>query len=416
MTAARTALLAILSAALAGCGTPVYVDQGKGETVSDIWPNQVAFTLHDSFRRAPPRCVAVMPLDIAAPGQPDHAVAVRRVLFGHLAPQGRRGVALARIDHVIARLPGGERNDMRKVGEALNCDAILSGEVTQYGSDFLGLYSRVAVGAKLRMIRAATGEILWEGEHVASSHGGSVPLSPIGIAMGIVDAAANMSEEQRLRVTDDLARRLVSTIPDDTFAELDDPAAEPPKLAEAPSASPVDALDQAEAQAAGGDYSGALESAALLAAAEPNRAEVHFLKGRMLLKLDRAAEAEAAMIRAVALDGGNARYLDGLGHVNALAGRSERALAAYRMAIDADHADGFAWYNSGVLLLKGGQQAQAADAFYGAGLAYLKRGEFGMAGKALANLKDLQDRGLDLGKEISTIEIALNALPGVKRS
>lgn len=416
MTTARPALLAIMAAALAGCGTPSYVDRGKGETASDIWPNQVTFVLHESFRHSPPRCVAVLPLDMAAAGQPEPAIAVRRVLFGHLAPQGRRSVALARIDHVVARMPEAERRDLGKVGAALNCDAIITGEVTQYGSDFLGLYSRVAVGAKLRMVRAATGEVLWEGEHVASSHGGSLPLSPIGVAMGIVDAAANMTEEQRLRVTDDLARRLVSTIPDDTFTELDDPAAEPPKLAETRPALSDHTLAKAETLAATGDYVGALDAATQVAKAEPARADAHFLTGRMLLKLDRAQEAEAAMIRAVALDGGNARYLDGLGHVNALAGRPDRALAAYRMAIEVDHADGFAWYNSGVLLLADGQRTQAADAFYGAGLAYLKKREFGMAGKTLTALKELQDQGLDLAKEIDTIETALNALPGVKTS
>lgn len=416
MIAVRPAVLTIMAATLVGCGTPSYVDRGKGETASDIWPNQVTFILHESFRHAPPRCIAVLPLDMTATEQPEHAISVRRVLFGHLAPQGRRSVALARIDHVLARMPEDARTDPRKVGGALNCDAIITGEVTQYSSDFLGLYSRVAVGAKLRMTRAATGEILWEGEHVASSHGGSLPLSPIGVAMGIVDAATNVTDEQRLRVTDDLARRLISTIPDDTFTELDDPAAEPLKLTEARPTLPDDPLAKAEALAATGDYVGALESATQVTKAEPARADAQFLTGRMLLKLDRAQEAEAAMIRAVALDSGNARYLDGLGHVNALAGRPDRALAAYRMAIEVDHADGFAWYNSGVLLLADGQRNQAADAFYGAGLAYLKKREFGMAGKSLTALKELQDRGLDLGKEIDTIETALNALPGVKTS
>ncbi|OAN48826.1 hypothetical protein A6A04_19700 [Paramagnetospirillum marisnigri] len=413
MITARAGALLAAFLALGGCATPSYVDRGKGETASEIWPNQVVFTLHDAFRASPPRCVALLPLE----GRPPEAAgAVRRVLFAHLAPQGRRQVPLARIDHVLADLPEAERKDTRKLGAALSCDALLAGEITQAGSDFFGIYSRVAVGVRLRLTRAADGQALWEGEHVAASHGGSVPLSPIGVTMGILDAASNLTEEQRLRVTDDLARRLASTIPDLALAELDDPVAEMPKLAQAvPPASP-DAMARAEALAAQGDYAGALAAAEKLAGENPERADAQFLMGRMLVKLDRAAEAEPAMIRAVALDGGNARYLDGLGHVNALSGRADRALAAYAMAIDADPADGFAWYNSGALLLGNGQSREAADAFYGAALAYLKRGDIGMAGRALADLRSLGGRGLDLGREIQTIETALGALPGEKPS
>ncbi|WP_085373393.1 tetratricopeptide repeat protein [Magnetospirillum sp. ME-1] len=413
MSTARAGALLAAILALGGCATPSYVNRGKGETASEIWPNQVVFTLHDAFRDSPPRCVALLPLDGSPP---EAASAVRRVLFAHLAPQGRRQVPLARIDHVLAAMPEAERKDRTKLGAALNCDSVLAGEITQAGSDFFGLYSRVAVGVRLRLTRAADGEILWEGEHVASSHGGSVPLSPIGVAMGILDAATNLTEEQRLRVTDDLARRLASTIPDQALAELDDPVAEPPKLAQTAPPASADVLAQAEALAAQGDYAGALAAAEKLAGENPGRADVQFLKGRMLVKLDRVPEAEPAMIRAVALDGGNARYLDGLGHVNALAGRTDRALAAYAMAIDADHADGFAWYNSAVLLLGNGQGRPAADAFYGAALAYLKRGDAGMAGRALADLKSLGGRGLDLGREIHTIETALGASSGEKPS
>ncbi|MGE5476671.1 MAG: GNA1162 family protein [Bacteroidales bacterium] len=414
MTDCRRMLVpAVLTLALAACGTPSYVDRGKGEEPSAIRPNEVLFTLHDGFRTAPPACVAVLPLQVNVPENDlaEQAPLVRRVLFGHLAPQGRRGVPLARVDHVVGRMAADKRGDLRALGEALNCDALLTGEVVRYGSEFLGVYSRVAVGAKLRLVRAATGEVLWEGEHVATSHGGSLPLSPVGLALGIVDAAGNVSEEQHLRLTDDLARRLVSTIPDAPPSELDDPAAPAPRLVEAPAPA-----EQAEALAAAGDYAGALAAADRLVAAQPERADAHFLRGRMLLKLERGPEAEQAMIRAAALDGANPRYLDGLGHVNALAGRAERALAAYAMAIKADVADGFAWYNSGVLLLEGGRAVEAGDAFYGAGLAYLKRGDYGMAAKSLAALRDLNGRGLGLDREITTIESALGALPGVKTS
>ena len=73
------------------------------------------------------------------------------------------------------------------------------------------------------MIRAVNSEVLWEGRHVAESHGGDVPLSPVGLAVGILKAAINLDEEQIFRVIDDLSRRLVSTIPDNRIAVLEEP-------------------------------------------------------------------------------------------------------------------------------------------------------------------------------------------------
>ncbi len=42
-----------------------------------------------------------------------------------------------------------------------------------------------------------------------------MPLTPIGAALSIISAVSNVQSEQVYRVTDDLARRLVATIPDD---------------------------------------------------------------------------------------------------------------------------------------------------------------------------------------------------------
>lgn len=428
----RPALAPVLASilvlgALSACTSPVYVDEGKDEQEVPLALNSVVFRVHDSWRAAPPACIAILPLagpqaggELAA----GRIEAVRRAIYAHLAPQGRRVIKPARVDFVLAALPDAERADSARLGERLECDGLMSGRVTESGALFLGVYSRVATGADLRMVRAGDGEVLWEGRHTASLHGGGLPISPVGVAMGILDAARNMDEEQTLRAIDDLARRLATTIPDDRIIALDDPAAPPtPVRAEPlgphPAKAPVmteeplhaaDALRDAETLAEAGDYAGALARADRAIAMEAGNPAAHFTRGRMLIKLGDLAQAEPAIIRAVALDGGNASYLNGLGYVNSLSGRMERALAAYRMAIAASPANGFAWYNSGVILLEQGDAKGAADAFYGAGLAYLKSGNFGQAGKALVDLKELSGQGLDLAREIDTIEAALAAL------
>lgn len=255
---------------LAACASPSYVDQSDSAALAESRSfDRILYQVHAEFETAPPRCVAILPFELdnarpssgptpspvvglaggarqgAASGADElesgpeesaeykkrlgQAESVRRAFYAHLSLHGQADVELGRVDFVLSRMSAAERNDLARVGAALGCDALLIGKVTKFGSGFFGLYSSVAVGADVRIVRAWDGAVLWEGRHVARSRGGSVPVSPIGVIMSIVNAARNLGGEQFDRVTDDLARRLVSTIPDtwsaasETFAGYGDP-------------------------------------------------------------------------------------------------------------------------------------------------------------------------------------------------
>lgn len=214
----------LLGLAVAACGSPAYVDRSRPGGIADEVPppivDAVVFENSPALEAEPPGCVAVLPFTDANAGVPPDAEtqaeleSVRRAFHAHLAPRNRRVVALWRIDAVLAAMSVSRRDDRRALGAVLGCDSLLAGSVTSFGRVFLGLYSRVQVGANVRLIRARDGVVLWQGSHRASSHGGSVPISIPGIAFGVIDAAANMRDEQPQRVAEDLARRLVGTIPD----------------------------------------------------------------------------------------------------------------------------------------------------------------------------------------------------------
>ncbi len=206
---------------LSGCLTPSYVDRNKEDpNLAANVLNSVVFEVHPAYGKRPPACIAVLPFTADTDGDANEEVTaeqaegVRRAMYAHLAPQGKRDIELSVIDSYLDGLPSDQQRDYRRIGADLDCDAIMLGSVMRYGSTFFGIYSRVAVGAEVRIIRAADGKVLWEGNHLAQSHGGTVPLTPIGAAIGIIEAATNVRSEQLDRVTDDLARRLVHTIPD----------------------------------------------------------------------------------------------------------------------------------------------------------------------------------------------------------
>ena len=66
------------------------------------------------------------------------------------------------------------------------------------GKGFFGVYSQIGVGADLKMYKTSDQTILWEGKHIAKSHGGRIPLSPVGLAVGILSAASHLIEENVL--------------------------------------------------------------------------------------------------------------------------------------------------------------------------------------------------------------------------
>jgi hypothetical protein len=456
-----------LALLLAGCTTPSYVDKGKGGSagIGNTF-NSVIFEVYEAYKSSPPKCVAVLPFetsgkDVDEDISVDQTETVRRAFYAHLAPQGKRDVELPRVNFVLSKMDEVERANIKKVGERLNCEALVQGQITEYGSNFYGLYSKVAVGANLKLVRAMDGEVLWEGSHVAQSHGGSIPLSPIGLAMGIYDAANNVRQERIYSIIDDLARRLVSTIPDDQITVLDEPltsikvamvkpehepgsieefmasldertldeqktglldALKEDRFGEAQSETLFDKLIGISPEDPGnhslyaqylvrkGDYSTALEQADQSLSLDDGAHATYFLKGRILIKLGELTGADQAIVKAAALDETNADYLNGLGYVNSLRGNDDRAVAAYQLAIQRDPSNGFAYYNIGVTLHNQGDFEEAADAFYGAGLAYIKSGNYGPATKALNDLKGLVESGLDRTEEIKTIENSLQSL------
>ena len=396
---------------LSACSSPTYVNKGEGES-GWIGLNDVTYQVHDSFKQAPPDCIAILPLTAKSDSErkisSENLTTVRLSLYAHLSTQSKRLFRLERVDYLLTETNG----DPKVLTDSLKCGALIEGQVTEYGNMFFGIYSRVAAGLEIRMIRASDGALLWEGKHVAVSHGGSIPLDPVGVAMGIADAIGNIQDEQILRVTDDLTRRLVSTIPDNKVSGIDDPADAPLVAQEKvlPNVStPSDDLALAEKLFADGDYKGALDAANRVTETTPDKAKAWFIKGRVLMLDQDYAQAEPAIVKAVALDRSNPKFLNALGAVNAAKGNLDRALAAYKMAVAAESWNGFAWYNSAVIYLNQGNATEAADGFYAAGLAYTKSADYAKAERALDDLRELAKAGQPVSHHIKALQEALAA-------
>jgi len=214
-------------ALLAACLTPAYINRGDGRDLEEpkgdigaILMDPVTYAVREAFFEEPPHCIAVMPFgsvwdgDANAPAFSDAQVElVRRAFYASLAPSDRLDVELEQVDEVLANQHRRNGNRYRRASLLLGCDSYLVGQVTAYKNGFYGVYSRVEVGARVKVVRTRDGVDLWQASHVAESHGGGLILSPFSVVTEIFDASSNVRDEQIHRVTADLARRLVATIP-----------------------------------------------------------------------------------------------------------------------------------------------------------------------------------------------------------
>jgi len=215
------------SALLAACLSPAYINRGDGQDLEQpkgdigaILMDPVTYAVREAFFEAPPRCIAVMPFssvwDVETNAQAfngEQVGLVRRAFYAALAPSARLDVELERVDDVLAGQHPSHGDPYRRAALLLGCDSYLVGQVIAYRKSFYGVYSRVEVGARVRVLRTGDGTELWQARHVAESHGGGLILSPFSVVTEILDASSNAREEQIHRVTSDLARRLVATIP-----------------------------------------------------------------------------------------------------------------------------------------------------------------------------------------------------------
>lgn len=127
----------------------------------------------------------------------------------------------------------------------------------------------------------------------------------------------------------------------------------------------------------------------------------------MLILEQNYTEAEPAILRAIAYNRNNPKYLNAIGVLNEMKGDHSRALAAYQMAIDADENNGFAWYNMAVILYNQSSLQDAAIAFRNAGAAYIKLADYAKAERALSDIEDLRKLGQNVAHIAKELREAL---------
>ena len=205
----RVLAVVALSATLAACA---------GGPAERGGPDAAAEARQALAQRAElPSVVAVMPFENDTPNK-EAAARVRKGIYNFFSSTPYVDVELALVDEQAARL---ERNTgtravnirPQQLCEAISCDGLLFGRVVDYERTYAGLYSRLRVEAEIWLVNAKSGREIVRLKDAVDYVEGNVPLSPLGLVMSALSAAANVREIQETRMVAELAAKLVGKLP-----------------------------------------------------------------------------------------------------------------------------------------------------------------------------------------------------------
>jgi hypothetical protein len=204
--------LTVLVAGLASCGVLEEVKQ----TVKIPGLSRKA-DAEEQKKAELPTVVAVMPFENATQ-EKDAAERMRKSFYNFFSSVPYVDVELTTVDDGIARLeksPGKQAADLtpQEICQAIGCDGLLFGKVTDYQKSFGGLYSRLHAEVEVWMVNARTGKEVARARDSVNYVEGNIPLSPLGAIMTAMSSAANVREIQETRMVSELANKLVAKIP-----------------------------------------------------------------------------------------------------------------------------------------------------------------------------------------------------------
>ena len=101
----------------------------------------------------------------------------------------------------------------REVADAIGCEGLIYGRITDYRKLFALVYSQFVIEAEVWMVDGRTGKEVVRVRESVTYRGGGAPLSPVAAVMSALSAAVNMRDIQQMRIVNELCHKLNEKIP-----------------------------------------------------------------------------------------------------------------------------------------------------------------------------------------------------------
>ena len=444
---------------LVSCASPTYSNKSGVFQNIDLpfVKSSPKFHLSDEFNNNLPDCIAILPirksedidLNIYAI---DIEKLVRHTVYAHISPYQYRDIELSKIDYYYK-----DSSNLADLSTHVQCDNFISGEIIRFKQQDLKIYSNISIEMDLKLFDTSVSNPLWTSSHRIDTHGGTIPLSPIGIALGLADAAKNLEAEQYVRITDEIVRSMISTLPDNDnlmFAvsiEEENKLLEQDNLIQATFYPDQDNYPSTDIEVRNEDeyrlmllkddlpphqrisiyeqlikitpddlqiyneynqflydrmeYYLVEEKINRMISQNFYNGDTYFLKGRIHLKHNEIDEAEKSFIKSAALNDRNVLAMNALGYVYSMKNKNFKADAAYKMAIETDNKNIFAHLNIGILAMNSGEYDKALVFLETAGVLALQQGEYDQYLMSIKKIESLKKHDLEVESILQELKI-----------
>lgn len=200
----KTRSAAILAVLLSvGCSTTYVNHPDKSREVSQSrgLSEVVYFQVNQALEHLTPQCIHVLPFE--DPLNLDPNGNFRKAFHAQLSITGVRLVPLQAILQM----------SYEEVRQHFKCDFELKGTVTNNSRLFLGVYSEYKAGTKVELVHLPSKQVYWQASHSMVKRSGGLPIGLISSISGAANATKNVGPEQAVRVSYELAHKLVESIP-----------------------------------------------------------------------------------------------------------------------------------------------------------------------------------------------------------
>lgn len=202
---------------LSACLTTQYVSYGEGDSSAAALSRTVEVQITEDFYTDDIDCVTVLPASAESQENPAKQLAVEDAVTRHL--QMKITEVIDRRDrNALTRqlaLDLSHPQDRERYATITKCRYFAL--IRPWGGDdqYLVFWSRKALGVEVSITDSVGNASLWKARHVAGRSNGGLPLSPVGAVMSLFEASTHAADEDiSLSLADDVARRIVATLPD----------------------------------------------------------------------------------------------------------------------------------------------------------------------------------------------------------
>ena len=409
------------------------------------------YLVYEDFNKDTPSCIIVLPFEIENKDRINIKNVnledmLRLTTYAHLSPLQYRDIEISKVDYFFDL-----DSNIESLSSNLNCEYFMKGKIIRFTETDLKIYSNISVEVKLELFKKKN--ILWHGNHRIDTHGGNIPLSPIGLAFGLADAARNLDSSQYVRVSDELIRELIATLPDNeklqfaysieeetsqaliesnfklkernlvinnenysdkTLDELiilsNDEILFEEKIKvfdEILIRKPNDVtLNNAYTQFLFDNkkYRLAQEKIDIQIINDLYNKQTYFLKGRLHLTLNELELAEQSFIKAIAIDKKDALSLNALGYVYSINNKIYKAEAAYKMAISIDSENIFSHLNLGILKSNQGEYQDALILLENAAMFSISQNDYKRYLMTISKIESLKIYKIEVASVLEKLE------------